>query len=1280
MADEGNAVVARHARPPNPLTFTSNKSESWKLFERLWRNYVKLTGLDTKPKDIQVAMLESHLGEEALRIYDGLPFDSTPQDRTMEEILVAMKNYAVGKENESYERFIFRTKYQEENETFNDFYASLRKLSGSCNFCAQCRDSEIRDQIVIGIRNADTREELLKINPLNLQKCVDVCKAAESAVSHSQQYLHRMEGTVHKVAEKTQPQAASSQPRPAKTCKFCGRTHEMKIAFCPAFGKTCSKCGKKNHFASCCYSKVRQVTAEEPEWINNIRNNNVSKDYRCRFTIEGKDVVFQLDSGSTVNLLPRCHAGRQLEPYRGKLKTWNNEPITPAGMCRQIIVNPKDKKRFSVEFVVFEDQFCQPILGLRACEQMKLLEMKADNFERVLHIEGDRSSDVFDDSLGRLPGTQSLRLKEGAIPVVMPDRRIPIHVQPKLDAELKRLTDMGVITPVQEPTPWLSQIVVAVKKNGDLRVCLDPHEVNKVLIREHTTLPILEDVLHKMKDATVFSKADLASAYWHVELDQEASFLTTFSTHRGRYRWLRLPFGLCVASEILYQKLKECIGDLPGVVFLADDIIVFGGSVEEHDKHYQGFLQRCREVGIRLNKQKLELRMEHVDFMGHRIGKGVQIDPSKVRAITKMKPPENVKELRQFIGMVNFLGKFMRNLSTVIAPLTRLLKKEVSWNWSSAQQEAFQKLKDRLTSAPVLRMYDPLREVTLENDASEFGIGSALMQGGQPVAYASRLLSESERRYAQIEKEMLAVVFGLERFHHYVFGRAVTVVTDHKPLVSISKKPLAKAPRRLQNLSLRAQHYCFNVVYKPGKDIPVADFLSRSPCDKPIDEDLVNAVTLHPANDQRLEQIRQATILDPELTELGKTILRGWARERTDVPEVLRPYFPFRDELTVLEGIIYRGERIVVPHKLRLLMKQKVHAGHIGINASLRRARSTLYWPGISAEIRQFIEACDVCASYSSKQAREPLVITESPNRPWTKIGSDLFSFGGKNYLITVDYTSSFTEVDELHSTHAESIIICLKTHFARYGIPQTVVTDNGPQFSAGIFREFARKWQFSHETISPGNSQANGAAERAVQTIKQLWRKCALGKEDEMLGLLNLRNTPCEGNGISPAVCLLGHDTQSHIPQRMSSTTCLDSQRKTEHNLKKAVGGKALAPLAPKDHVRVQPIDNTRQWKSGQVERQLTGRSYEVRVGGRLLRRNRRMLRHSPNATPEPRTVVHDHIPDESTVSEVPADQPMMEDLPHSVDADRLLERMQPVTHTRSGRAVKRPERLIET
>lgn len=1316
------AATPKISLPP-PLLFGSSPALSWRLFKRRWNNFTTLTNLSSKPRGYQVALLENNLGDDAMRVYEGFHFDTPAADRTVAEILTKLESYAVGEANETYERFIFNRRCQEEGEGFENFYSDLRVLVKSCNFCDNCLNSMLRDRIVIGMRDSATRQELLKVRKLTLDKCVDLCRAAETAETHNRELkpdrvLHVSRGDTKK------PTAGKGK----QGCKFCGYFHVLKKNLCPAYGKTCKICNRQNHFASKCSEKtlgratksktpkVHVIEGEscssEEEWINMVHTQN-HKLIKCRMTVGGNDVIFQVDPGASVNLLPVCYADN-VKPTTRILKMWNDTQLNTVGTCRTTVRNPRNRKKYSVEFQVYEGNHV-PILGLKASEAMGLVTVEESNFERVSQIT-ENHEQVFNEELGSLPGIQHLHTNPDIKPTIMPTRRLPIAMRPKLRDELTRLQSLGVIEEVDEPTSWVSQVVITLKKNGKLRMCIDPRELNKALLREHYVLPILEDTLHELRQSTVFSKADLSSGYWHIKLSEESSKLTTFQTCFGRFRFKRLPFGLSVSAEIFQKKLLEAVGDLPGVVCIADDLIIHGKTMSDHDRNMRGLLERCAKLGIKLNKDKLELRMSEVTFMGHKVGsEGLKVDPEKVKAINDMEPPKGIEELRRFLGLVNYVTKFVPKAAEVMQPLHNLRKNGVPWTWSVNQQEAFDSLKNMVTKSPVLGFYDPKLELTLETDASEYGLGAALWQCGKPVAYASRSLSDTERKYAQIEKEMLGVLYGLEKFHHYTYGRSTQVITDHKPLVNITLKPLSRSPRRLQGMLLRCQDYDYTLSYRPGKDIPVADTLSRAPTSSESREESVRVsnVTFSPIKPDRLNNIRTETMKDETLVKLGEVILRGWPDEKSSIPTSVLPYFSYKDELSLQDGVIYRGERVVIPVSLRRDIKIKVHAGHLGINACLRRARDLVFWPGMSAEIRQFVETCGVCATYADKQAPTPLHLNEVPSHPWQKVGTDIFTWAGRNYMVTVDYFSKFFELDYLQDMTSSTVISKIKHHFTRHGIPDVLVSDNGTPYTSAEFAKFTKKWNFGHETISPGNSKANGAAEAAVKTAKRLMRKSKAAGEDPYLGLLNWRNTPSEDSGRSPNENIFGRRTRTLLPT--SPNKLLPSHDTTNvKRIKEDRRGKlaqryvardTLKPLNVGDTVRMQPLKSgEKEWRQGTVDRKVNNHSYVVRTrDGGEYRRNRQHLRkrtestHSNPAEFETRArvlITHDTNTDNlsrlvgNTTQSTPTQRtentvetPVMASPQSTSHGGKVVSPPLPptttITTTRSGRTVKPVERF---
>lgn len=1244
-------------RPPPPLELGGDKTGAWRIFKRRWNNFALITKLDAKTRDYQVALFENCLGDEAMRLYEGFHFKTNDDVRTLKEIIEAYDNFTVGETNVTVERYTFNKRIQEEGEQFNAFYNQLRVLVKPCDFCEACVDSMLRDRIVLGIRSPEVRQELLKNRQLTLDQSLDICRAAESAVG---QRSMLDQPAIHLVRGNTSHNGPS--------CHYCGSAHVKGKEHCPAYGKVCSKCSRKHHFASMCQQRQPVQASNRPKrfhpkkqnssrwqspqhqhksegaavhqvsntdsWVYSVSQNRTGADAKCRMLINGKPVIFQIDTGASVNMLPAKYA-TDVKPYSGLLSMWDKSLVQPKGRCAMSVTNPRTKERYKVDFIVFDGDMCQPIMGLETSQTMHLVSINDESFQRVSAItDNTRFSAIFNGDLGCLPGApHHLTIDPNMVPRIMPDRRVPIAVRPVLKEELDRMTQAGVIMPVDQPTPWVSQLVVTKKKSGGLRVCIDPHELNKSLCRERFTLPVLEDLLHELKDSKVFSKADLKSGYWHIALDDESCLLTTFQTCYGRYCFKRLPFGTCVSSEVFQKRLLLALEGLRGVLCIADDIVIHGVDKADHDANMLQFLERCVDSNIKLNREKFELCVNEVVFMGHKItSRGLCVDPEKVSAINNMAAPNNISELRRFIGMTNYLSRFIPDMTREMQPLHQLLRKDVTFLWSPCQQAAFDRIKGLLTTAPILAFYDPSQPLELENDSSEYGIGSVMTQQGKPLAYASRSLSDTEQRYAQIEKEMLAVVFGLCKFHQYTYGRDVSVTTDHKPLVSIKLKPLSKAPRRLQQMLLKAQEYTYTLSYKRGKDLFVSDTLSRAPTGPPAQADLqVNNLTLTGFEADRLDRIRGATAKDDVLQNLSKVILAGWPDSRQDVQSMVLPYFSYRDELTVQDGVVFRGERIVVPTSLRGDMKQRVHAGHLGINSCLRRAKDLLFWPQMTADIRHYVETCGVCSTFSDRQPAESPIVTPTPSIPWQQVGIDLFSWGGKQYLITMDYHSRYFEMDYLQTTVAETVVDKLKAQFSRHGIPDTVVTDNGPQFCSGVFQKFATTWQFNHTTSSPYHSQGNGAAEAAVKVCKRLLRKCQAAGDDPYLGLLNARNTPSEGSEYSPVQRMFGRRTRTLVPVVLSKL-CTDipgpvHTRTTRRLVPEPTtmdlpATRDLPAVHTGDTVRIQPTVG-REWQQATVERQLSARSYAVVTpSGKRFRRNRRQLRLSAQSE-------HDIVPD---------------------------------------------------
>lgn len=374
-------------------------------------------------------------------------------------------------------------------------------------------------------------------------------------------------------------------------------------------------------------------------------------------------------------------------------------------------------------------------------------------------------------------------------------------------------------------------------------------------------------------------------------------------------------------------------------------------------------MQRARDAGIRFNPEKCII--QEVPFFGHIISaQGLKPDPGKIEAITRLEIPYTRGKLETFLGLVNYMAKFAPNLAEVMAPLRNLLQKDAEFVWDDPQPHAFQEVKKIITNAPVLGYFDPEKQLVLECDASKSGIGCYLMQDGRPITYASKSLTSSEQMYAQIEKELLAILFGCKRFHQYtyMYGRDLIVHSDHKPITSIMKKPLCAAPPRLQRMLLQLQKYRVTVVHVSRKDIPVSDFLSRQSLPDSM-PNLIEGLDLHVhsvkqqlcVTDRRIESIRQAIFQDKSMQILKQTIQNGWPEDRPLCPPEKNDFWNHRDELSVEDSLIFRGQKLVIPVMLRSDMINQVHTGHLGVTKTIERAKDNMFWPGMAKQISEHV-------------------------------------------------------------------------------------------------------------------------------------------------------------------------------------------------------------------------------------------------------------------------------------------------------------------------------------
>ena len=830
-------------------------------------------------------------------------------------------------------------------------------------------------------------------------------------------------------------------------------------------------------------------------------------------------------------------------------------------------------------------------------------------------------ADIFQ-GIGTLPGPPyHIELKDEYTPVRHAARSVPVGMQDAYKAELDRLLKEEVITEVNHYTEWVNPIVPAQKPNGEIRLCIDSRHLNKGIKRNPYYMRTLDDILPKLSKARTVSMGDATSGYWHVPLDLQSSLLTTFNTPWGKFRWLRLPFGLKIASDVFQERLDRVLELIPCTIGIADDIIVYGESEIEHDANFITLCETARENGLKLNARKLQFKSKDCKFFGHKLTpNGLKADESKIEAIVKMEPPKNETELRSFLGMVNYLSRYTPALAELRPPLDKLYKKDTIWRWDPEHQRVFDGIKSVITTLPVLAYFDSKADHTIQCDASKQGLGAVLLQDGRPVIYASRTLTETEQRYSNIERELVAVVFALERLNHYTAGFRVRVETDHEPLTSIWKKSIASTSARIQRLLLRLLQYDIDIHYLPGKMNVIADALSRvSPLPpKVTDVKTMNCIAENelsiniPASKTKMEEFQHHTSNDITLQELAKQVHRGWPREQKDCPEILQPYWTYKECISIENGLLFKDDRLIVPEVERDYILDLLHYGHYGIKRTQDRARESVFWPGITKDIENKVKDCVICQQNSTSQTRETMHSHDTPRGPWIKLGIDLFEHNKKQYLLVVDYFSKFPIIRRLHSLGTGSVISELKGIFGENGIPGILISDGGPQFRTE-FKEFAQEWGFEHIQSSPHHHQSNGEAERFVRTIKDTLTKAHQSGQDPDMALLCYRTTPLNAKLPSPAELINSRRYKTLLPTR---TLLRPKEREREELLKLKQNqehyynrsAQELPELKTNMKVYVQLLPQSKDWKPATILQCLDYNKYKVQLdfNGKEYIRNR--------------------------------------------------------------------------
>ena len=749
-------------------------------------------------------------------------------------------------------------------------------------------------------------------------------------------------------------------------------------------------------------------------------------------------------------------------------------------------------------------------------EQIAKLDLKhLSKFEqdqvKDLIRSNSKSFSTKAEPLGLIHGEQhEIHTEEGKVSYV-PQYRQPQIVRQKIEDMADDLLARGVVRRCD--SAWNSPILLVTKKDGTSRFTVDLRGVNAITENRVHPIPKISETLDSLANSKYFSTLDAKSGYWQLKLREEDQEKTAFRTATKTLCFRRMPFGLRTASFSFQNILNKILRDALGIysVIYIDDVVIYSKSFADHLEHLDKVLKMMAKAGVKMSLNKSQFAQTEIHFLGFIVnGEGIVSDPKKVRAIQNFPIPKNQKNVRQFLATVGFYRQFIEDFAGIAAPLSSLLRKDTKWKWESMHQEAFQKLKCAMVTAPVLKHPDFDKSFEIHSDASSESIGGCLMQEHDgilhPVSYFSRKLRGAETRYSVSEWESLGVISSIKHFHYYIYGRKFKVVVDHKPLINIFR--VHSKNNRINRWASFLMDYDFNTVYKQGKLHHLPDALSRNCEDEPLMKE-INA--LRQKKILKKKQINEK----PKFAEIfGRENVKA-EQEKEDRWNLLITYLkggevpscPPRstvNNFTLMNDCLYFSSKkdkatdnlkLVVPQSLKEDALKLVHDSqnsiHAGFLKTLFRAQGLFYWPNMVLDIKQYCKHCMPClkrkSGVKSKAAMGDFPPISEPNE---RIGIDLIGIlpetkRGNKFILTVhDHFSKYTYIYPIPGKSAEVVTNAFRKHILIAGAPSYITSDRGSEFIAATFRELCNTMRITTNFATSFRPQACGAVENRNKVI----------------------------------------------------------------------------------------------------------------------------------------------------------------------------------------------------
>lgn len=957
------------------------------------------------------------------------------------------------------ENYRFHQRKQEEGEKIQQFVAALHKLSINCNF-GQYLQTALRNQLVFGLSSKRAQSRLLETKDLTFEKAVEMARAMELSEKDVDQFQTGPASVAAINQKVTQPSKKNGQPVLKKkttgksntytnrrrsenhspfangsdsniVCFRCGGKH-LATSCTLDRNISCRNCGIKGHLQKVCKRKNKVAANELGEiLLTQTKQTRYREKFYTTVTLEGKQVQFEIDSGAAVTIVSKqfaksCCSGLRMERSDLQLITYCKTSIPVIGFVRVRVQYNNITKTLNM-YITNIDR--EPLMGREWIRQFNVqlaetLDIESVNISQEIKNMLQDYTKSLDSSYTKIKKIQArLAIRDDTRPIFCRARKVPFKLMPLVEKEIEKLVDRGILIKTNT-SAWATPVVPVLKKDGTVRLCGDfSMTLNKHLLVDEHPLPTIDELFYTVAGGDKFSKIDLKQAYLQMEVHPEDQEMLTLNTHRGLYKCTRLLYGIASAPAIWQREIENILKDIPGVAVFLDDIKISGPTDTIHLQRLKQVLNRLSEYNVQINADKCEFFKTGIHYCGHYIDKnGIHKEKAKIEAIENMRRPTNTTELRAFLGMINYYGRFIPNVSTILKPLYNLLEgkqgKKLRFEWSSACEAAFHNAKKAFMSDKILAHYNPKLPLIVACDASAYGVGAVLSQK-QPdgtervIQYASQLLTRTQRKYAQIDKKAYAIIFAIKKFYQYLFGNHFVLYTDHRPLIQIfapGKGLPAHSALRMQHYAVFLQGFSYEIKYKNTKQHSNADGLSRLPITKEEDyeQDIVDNFEISIIDSLPIthSELAAETEKDSELQALLRGLQEGNSTkpsERFNIP---------LDEFSYQKGIIVRDCRVIIPKKFRNRILQELHSEHPGIVKMKASARQYVWWPRIDHDLEEIVRNCTNCNLVRNNPRETKTYEWESAKFPFQRVHIDYAGpFMGHYFFVLVDAFSKWPEV-----------------------------------------------------------------------------------------------------------------------------------------------------------------------------------------------------------------------------------------------------------------------------